>query len=117
MKILSSIKNIHEKRKRPDSNAIFEELLKTESTITEKSLLDNTPSKFIDLKLAINKKTTNGLDSFCLTNDVQTDPTENTLESSHVRTKQLLFLLLLLLLLLLLILLLMLLLLLLSLLL
>ena len=84
MKILSWIKNIREKKKRPDSNATSEDLLKTDSTITEKSLLDSALSKFIDLKLVINKKTPNGLDSFFLTND----PTTNTLESSNVRTEQ-----------------------------
>ena len=41
VKTLSSIKNIREKKKCPDSNAIFEYLLKTDSTIIEKSLLDN----------------------------------------------------------------------------
>ena len=41
-----------------------------------------------DLKLVINKRTPNGLDSFFLTNDVQTDPTTNTLESSDVRSEQ-----------------------------
>ena len=56
VKILSQIKNIREKEKRPDSNAIFEDLLKTDSTITEKSLLHNALSKLIDLKLVINKK-------------------------------------------------------------
>ena len=56
VKILSQIKNIHEKEKRPDSNAIFEDLLKTDSTITEKSLLHNVLSKLIDLKLVIKKK-------------------------------------------------------------
>ena len=88
LKILSSIKNIREKEKCPDSTAIFEDLLKTDSTITEQSLLDNALSKLIDLKLVINKKTPNGLDSFFLTNDLQTDPTTNTLERSDVRTEQ-----------------------------
>ena len=78
VKILSLIKNIREKKKHPDSNAIFEDLLKTNSTITEKSLLDNALSKLIGLKSVINKKTPNGLDSFFLTNDAQTDPTTNT---------------------------------------
>ena len=84
MKILSWIKNIREKKKRPDSNATFEDLLKTDSTITEKSLLNNALSKLIDLKLVINKKTPNGIDSFFLTNDTTT----NTSESSNVRTEQ-----------------------------
>ena len=70
VKILSSIKNICERKIRPDSNAIFEDLLKLDSTITEKSLLDKALSKLIDLKLVMNKKTPNGLDSFSLTNDV-----------------------------------------------
>ena len=35
VKILSLDKNIREKKKRPDSNAIFEDLLKTDSKITE----------------------------------------------------------------------------------
>ena len=82
------IKNVCEKIKRPDSNAIFEDLLKTDSTITQKSLLDNPSPKLIDLKLVIIKKTPNALDSFFLTNDVQTDPTTNTLESSDVRPEQ-----------------------------
>ena len=70
VKILSSIKNICERKIRPDSNTIFEDLLKLDSTITEKSLLDKALSKLIDLKLVMNKKTPNGLDSFSLTNDV-----------------------------------------------
>ena len=69
VKILSSIKNICERKIRPDSNAIFEDLLKLDSTNTEKSLLDKALSKLIDLKLVMNKKTPNGLDSFSLTND------------------------------------------------
>ena len=88
VKILLSIKNIREKKKCPDSNAIFEDLLKKDSTITEKSLLDNVLSKFIDLKLVINKKTPNGLDSLFLTNYIQTDPITNISESSDVRTEQ-----------------------------
>ena len=39
----------------------------------------------------MNKKTPNGVDSFVLTNDVQTnddDPTTNTSETSDVRTEQ-----------------------------
>ena len=88
VKILSSIKNICEKKRPPDSNVIFEDLLKTDSTITEKSLLDNALSKLIDLKLVINKKIPNGLDSFFLTHNAQTNPTTNTLESSDVRTEQ-----------------------------
>ena len=76
------------KKKRPDSNAIFKDLLKTDSTITEKNLLDNALSKLTDLKLVINKKTPYGLDSFFLTNDIQTDPTTNLLESSDVRTEK-----------------------------
>ena len=43
---------------------------KLDSTITKKSLPDKALSKFIDLKLVMNKKTPNGLDSFSLTNDV-----------------------------------------------
>ena len=70
VKILSLIKNICERKIRPDSNAIFEDLLKLDSTITKKSLLDKALSKLIDLKLVMNKKTPNGLDSFSLTNDV-----------------------------------------------
>ena len=88
VKILSQIKNICEKKNRPYSHAIFEDLLKTNSTITEKSLFDNSLLKLIDLKLVINKETPNGFDLFFLTNDVQTNPTTNTLESSDVRTEQ-----------------------------
>ena len=87
VEILSSIKNIRMKKKCPDSNAIFEDLPKTDSTISEKSLFDNVLSKLIDLKLVINKKTPYGLDSFFLTNDVLTDPTTNLLESSDVPTE------------------------------
>ena len=85
---MSSIKNVHEKKKRPYSNAIVDDLLKTDNTITEKILLNNALSKLIDLNLVINKKTPNGLDSFFLTNYVQTDPTTDTLESSDLRTEQ-----------------------------
>ena len=88
MKIVSSIKNVHEKKKRPYSNAIVDDLLKTDNTITEKILLNNALSILIDLNLVINKKTPNGLDSFFLTNYVQADPTINTLESSDVRAEQ-----------------------------
>ena len=85
---MSSIKNVHEKKKRPYSNAIVDDLLKTDNTITEKILLNNALSILIDLNLVINKKTPNGLDSFFLTNYVITDPTINTLESSDVRAEQ-----------------------------
>ena len=51
-------------------------------------MLDNALTKLSDLKLVINKKTPNDLDTVFLTNDVQTDPTTNTLESSDVRTEQ-----------------------------
>ena len=56
-------------------------------------MLDNASSKLIEQKLVINETTTNGLDSFFLTNDVQTNPITNTLESSVVDTEQLLLLL------------------------
>ena len=45
VKMFSSIKITLQKKKRPDSKAIFEDLLKTDSTITKKSLLDNVLAK------------------------------------------------------------------------
>ena len=64
-KILQAIEYIREKRKRPDTNAIYEHLKKTEASNIDKETIDNIISELINQKILENKKSTYG-DSFRL---------------------------------------------------
>ena len=65
LKILQAIEYIREKRKRPDTNAIYEHLKKTEASNIDKETIDNIISELINQKILENKKSTYG-DSFRL---------------------------------------------------
>ena len=59
-KILQAIEYIREKRKRPDTNAIYEHLKKTEASNIDKETIGNIISEFINQKILENKKSTYG---------------------------------------------------------
>ena len=71
-KILQAIEYIREKRKRPDTNAIYEHLKKTEASNIDKETIDNIISELINQKILENKKSTYG-DSFRLITDKEKD--------------------------------------------
>ena len=62
---MQAIEYIREKRKRPDTNAIYEHLKKTEASNIDKETIDNIISELINQKILENKKSTYG-DSFRL---------------------------------------------------
>ena len=67
-KILQAIKYIREKRKRQDTNAIYEHLKKTGASNIDKETIGNIISELINQKILENKKSTYG-DSFRLITD------------------------------------------------
>ena len=71
-KILQAIKYIREKRKRPDTNAIYEHLKKTEASKIDKETIGNIISELINQKILEKKKLTYG-DSFRLITDKEKD--------------------------------------------
>ena len=70
-KILNAIKFIRDRKKRADLEAIFDHLTKMEAYNADKELVENLSSQLRNCKLIINKKTHTGLDSFCLTSELQ----------------------------------------------
>ena len=71
-KILQAIEYIREKRKRPDTNAIYEHLKKTEASNIDKETIGNIISELINQKILENKKIAYG-DSFRLIADKEKD--------------------------------------------
>ena len=69
---MQAIEYIHEKRKRPDTNAIYKHLKKTEASNIDKETIDNIISELINQKILENKKSTYG-DSFRLITDKEKD--------------------------------------------
>ena len=67
-KILQAIEYIREKRKRPDTNAIYEHLKKTGASNIDKETIGNIISELINQKMLENKKSTYG-DAFRLITD------------------------------------------------
>ena len=57
---MQAIEYIREKRKRPDTNAIYEHLKKTEASNIDKETIGNIISEFINQKILENKKSTYG---------------------------------------------------------
>ena len=55
-KILQAIEYIREKRKRPETNVIYEHLKKTETCNIDKETIDNIISELINQKILQNKK-------------------------------------------------------------
>ena len=71
-KILQATEYIREKRKRPDTNAIYEPLKETETSNIHKETTGNIISELINQKILENKKSTYG-DSFRLIMDEEKD--------------------------------------------
>ena len=71
-KILQAIDYIREKRKRPDTNAIYEYLKKTEASNTDKETIGNIITELINQTILENKKSAYG-DSFRLITDKEKD--------------------------------------------
>ena len=67
-KILQTIDYIREKRKRPDTNAIYKHLKKTEASNIDKEKIGNIISELINQKILENKKSAHG-DYFRLITD------------------------------------------------
>ena len=59
-KILQAVEYIREKRKSPDTNAIYEHLKKTGASNIDKETIGNIISEFINQKMLENKKSTYG---------------------------------------------------------
>ena len=71
-KILQAIEYIREKRKRPDTNAIYEHLKKTEASNIDKETIGNIISELINQKILEYKKSAYG-NSFRLITDKEKD--------------------------------------------
>ena len=69
---MQAIEYIREKRKPPDTDAIYEHLKKTETSNIDKGTIDNIISELINQKILENKKSTYG-DSFRLITDKEKD--------------------------------------------
>ena len=82
-KILQAIEYIREKRKRPDTNAIYEHLKKTEASNIDKETIDNIISELINQKILENKKSTYG-DSFRLITDKKKDTLDEITSSDNI---------------------------------
>ena len=65
---MQAIECIREKRKRSDTNAIYEHLKKTKVSNIDKETIHNIISELTNQKILENKKSTYG-DSFCLITD------------------------------------------------
>ena len=63
-KILKAIDQIKQKKKRPDINAIYEYLNKTDASNTDKNLIETILGNLIETNILVNRKTPEGLDSF-----------------------------------------------------
>ena len=59
-KILNAIDQIKQKKKRPDLNAIYEYLSKTEASNTDEQLIET----IVEINIVVNRKTPKGFDSF-----------------------------------------------------
>ena len=70
-KILNAINFIRDRKKRADLEAIFDHITKMEAYNADKELVENLSSQLVNCKLIISKKTHTGLDSFCLTSELQ----------------------------------------------
>ena len=62
--ILAAIDEIRQKKRRPDIDAIYEHILKSEAANADKNLIEMTIDEPTKQNVIINKKTCHGLDSF-----------------------------------------------------
>ena len=63
-KIFSTIKYIRDRKQRPDVDAIFEDIAKNEASNISKDFIEDSMTKLMKEGKVINKKTSEGLDSF-----------------------------------------------------
>ena len=63
-KILAAIDKIRQKKKRPDIDATYERIMKSEASNADKSLIETVIAELTKQNVIINKKTCHGLDSF-----------------------------------------------------
>ena len=63
-KILAAIDEIRQKKRRPDSDAIYEHIIKSEASNADKNLIETIIAELTKQNVIINKKTCHGLDSF-----------------------------------------------------
>ena len=83
LKILQAIDDIREKRKSPDTNAIYEHLKKAEASNIDKETISNIISELINQKILENKKSAYE-DSFGLITDKIKETLDKT--TSHDNT-------------------------------
>ena len=63
-KILSAIKYITDRKQRPDVDAICKHIAKNEATNISEDFIEDSKAKLLKERKVINKKTSDGLDSF-----------------------------------------------------
>ena len=63
-KILAAIDEIRQKKRRPDIDAIYEHIMKSEASNAGKNLIETIIAELTKQNVIINKKTCHGLDSF-----------------------------------------------------
>ena len=63
-KMLAAIDEIRQKKRRPDSDAIYEQIMKSEASNADKNLIETIIAELTKQNVIINKKTCHGLDSF-----------------------------------------------------
>lgn len=76
-KILEAINEIRYKKKRPDTNAIFNYISPSEASNIDIKTVDSIIQNLIKRKVITNKKTTQGLDSFYILSPATTKGNEN----------------------------------------
>ena len=69
--ILNAIEIIRNKeKKRPDIDTIYDYIMRTEASNTDITLIENVVKELIRQNILINKKTTQGLDSFMILKNI-----------------------------------------------
>ena len=71
LQILNAIEIIRNKdKKRPDIDTIYDYIMRTEASNTDITLIENVVKELIRQNILINKKTTQGLDSFIILKNI-----------------------------------------------
>ena len=83
LKILQAIDDIRQKRKRPDTNAIYEHPKKTEASNIDKETISNIISELINQKILENKKSAYE-DSFGLITDKVKETLDKTTSHDNI---------------------------------
>ena len=82
-KLLQAVEYIREKRKRPDTNTIYEHLKKTEASNIDKKTIGSIISELINQKILGNKKLIYG-DSFRLITDKEKDTLDEITSTDNI---------------------------------